>query len=158
MISQRLGGHEGAGFSELVFGNMSPSDVVQRDSRQNFDFIGAGGAVSRPFGRNDVARLRSLIGTFEQYYDLVIIDTAPLLAINDAFIYASLASSTVFLCRWKSTSRQAVMNCIERLRAVDAKLLGISLSMVDQNRLPDFSDDYTRYDVKVMKRYYVANR
>jgi capsular exopolysaccharide synthesis family protein len=158
MISQRLGGHRGTGFSELVFDNISTPDVIQRDDQQNFDFIGAGCAVARPFGRNEVGRLRGVIKTFEEHYDLVIIDTAPMLALNDALIYASLASSTVFLCRWKRTSRQAVMNCVDRLRAVNAKLLGISLSMVDQNRLPDFSDDYTRHDVKVMKRYYVAAR
>jgi capsular exopolysaccharide synthesis family protein len=156
-IDQRLGGKGGPGFSELVFGDAAVTEVMRRDRRHTFDYIGAGEAVSRPFGRQEVERLRAVIQGFEKEYDLVVMDTPPLLALTDALLYASVAAGTVFLCRWKRTSRQAVVSCLERLRAAEARVLGIVLSMVDHTRLPQFSDEHTSYDLRIMKRYYVPN-
>jgi succinoglycan biosynthesis transport protein ExoP len=155
MINQRLHGVNTLGFSDVVFGDAAVGEVLQHDARQGFDFIGAGAPVSRSFGASDVKRLKQQLLDLEDEYDLVIIDTPPLLAVTDALLYASLANATVFLCRWSRTSRQAVACCLERLRSANANLLGIALSMVDQRRLAHFSDEITPYDVRVMKRYYV---
>ena len=154
-INQRLRGSIEQGFSDVLFGNSDSAQVLQRDAEQGFDFIGSGAPVSRSFGMTEVARLHSLLQQFEKRYDLIIIDTPPLLAITDALIYASLASGTVFLCRWSRTSRAAVAGCLGRLRSTPANILGIALSMVDHDRLAHFSDEVTPYDMRVMKQYYV---
>ena len=155
LISQRLRGSSRLGFSDMLFGTAALDDVLQRQNDMDFDFIGAGAPVSRPFGRAEVERLQLLISGFERDYDLVIIDTPPLLAITDALIYASVTSGTIFLCHWGRTSRVAVANCLDRLRTAQTTILGIALSMVDHKRLARFSDDLTPYDVRVMKRYYI---
>ncbi len=155
MINERLQGTNPRGFTDLVFGMGSIGELIQQDPDHKFDFIGAGAPVSRSFGRQDVERLQSIISALEGKYDLVIIDTPPLLAVSDALLYASLASRTVFLCRWNRTSRIAVANCLAKLRMARASILGIALSMIDHRRLAQFSDELTPYDVRVIKRYYV---
>ncbi len=155
MISQRLGGKNRRGFSDMVFGGAGIPEVLQHDPELDFDFIGAGAPISRSFGKPDMERLRGLLRGLEQDYDLVIVDTPPLLAVTDALLYASLADGTVFLCRWSRTSRLAAANCLQRLRGAHATVLGVAVSMVDHGRLAQYSDELTRYDVRVMQRYYV---
>ena len=152
-IARRLHGGTGPGFSDVVFHGADPQDAVQHDAVQGFDFIAAGPPVARSFDRADVDRLRDTLAGLATRYDLVIIDTPPLLAMTDAFLYASLVDGTVFLCRWSRTSREAVSGCLARLQAARARVLGIALSMVDQARLSQFSDELTPYDMRVMKRY-----
>ena len=155
LVKERLQGNKVMGFSNLVFGNAKLDDVLERHDGMEFDFIGSGGPVARPFGRNEIERLRKVVTGLETRYDLVIIDTPPLLALTDTLIYASVTSGTIFLCRWGRTGRTAVASCLDRLRAAEANILGIAVSMIDQKRLARFSDDLTPYDVRVMKRYYV---
>ncbi len=155
-VNQRLRGSGTSGFSDVVFGGTDILSVVQHDATQGFDFVAAGPPVSRSFARADVERLERTLRQLETLYDLVIIDTPPLLSMTDAVLYARLASGVVFLCRWSRTSRAAVSGCLARLRAAHANVLGVALSMVDENRLAQFSDELTRYDVRAMKRYYIG--
>ena len=42
--------------------------------------------MSGPFGADEIARLRSVIDTLKQSYNLIIIDSPPLLAMTDGLV------------------------------------------------------------------------
>ena len=98
--------------------------------------------------------MRALLGELKRSYPLIVIDSPPLLGMSDALVYSRLADQTVFVCRWKDTSRVAVINCIERLRAAGANLTGVVLSMVDANAAIAYGGDYGQRDVRDVARLY----
>ena len=153
-ILHRLEGRAGAGFAELVSGLEDPARLTQRDMNDRFDYITAGTPMTRPFGPAEFATLQSLLNRFRDEYDLVIIDTPPLLAMTDALIFAQIADATIFVCRWNSTTRQAVAGSINRLARSGASLIGVALTMVDRGRLSLFSDEYRRADQRLIEGYY----
>ncbi len=153
-ILHRLEGRPGAGFAELVSGQEDPARLTQRDMNDRFDYITAGTPMTRPFGPAEFATLQSLLDRFRNEYDLVIIDTPPLLAMTDALIFAQIADATIFVCRWNSTTRQAVAGSINRLARSGASLIGVALTMVDRGRLSLFSDEYRRADQRLIEGYY----
>ena len=93
-VSERLEGAAGLGFSDVVFRGEDVDRLIQRETRQGFDFVPAGAPVSRSFSRADVDRLQQTLARLETRYDLIIIDTPPMLSMTDAFLYGRLASGS----------------------------------------------------------------
>ena len=50
-----------------------------------------------------------------QAFDLVILDTPPLITVSDARVTAQLADYVVFLVRWEKTSRELAINALNRM-------------------------------------------
>jgi uncharacterized protein involved in exopolysaccharide biosynthesis/Mrp family chromosome partitioning ATPase len=118
------------------------------------DFIAAGKPMTNSFGTGDIMHLRAIIATLKTSYGLVIVDSPPLLAMTDGLVHASIVDQTVFVCRWQSTSRRAVIGCIERLRAYGAQIPGIVVSMVDQRSTMALGDEYSRREMKLINKLY----
>ncbi len=64
-------------------------------------------------------------------YDLVVLDTPPVLAISDPLRIASLCSATVMVVAWSDTPRDMVQQAVMALRAAHAPLAGVVLNKVD---------------------------
>ncbi|HTI02384.1 MAG TPA: Wzz/FepE/Etk N-terminal domain-containing protein [Acidisoma sp.] len=153
-LTRHIPGSGGPGMTDLLSGQATLREVIQTDPDTRVDFIAAGTATTKPYGTGDIARLRALIGTLKGSYDLIIIDSPPLLAMTDGYVYASIADQTIFICRWESSSRRAVTSCLERLRAYGASIPGIVISMVDHRSTLALGDDYSRREMKLINKLY----
>jgi capsular exopolysaccharide synthesis family protein len=154
-VAARLGGARGPGFAELISGAADdPYLLVRTPESSGFHYIGAGATMSQALGQRELRRLRGALERFRDSYDMVIIDTPPLLAMTDALLCARAADASVFVCRWNSTGRQAVATSLARFERAGAPVLGVVLSMLDQSRLALFSDEYEARDVKLIEGYY----
>jgi capsular exopolysaccharide synthesis family protein len=96
-------------------------------------------------------RLAKLLEEARRGFDLVIVDTAPVLAVNDARLLAGLADQILFLVRWERTPAAVVQHCLEQLGEARSKVAGAVLSQVDLRRharygFSDASLAYTRFE------------
>ena len=142
-----------AGLSDWLAGKKTFDDVVQHDERTGLDVVVGGEPMTRAFGSNEVFRLRKLLDELKLRYDLVIIDTPPLLAMSEGLLFASVADQTMFVCRWGHTRRTAAWRAIERLRTTGARLTGVVTTMVDAGSITAISDEYRPADLKLLARY-----
>ena len=67
-------------------------------------------------------------------FDLVLVDTAPLVAVVDAKLLAKLADSVLFLIRYGSTRRDFCELSLRGLRESGATIAGAVLTQVDLRR------------------------
>jgi Mrp family chromosome partitioning ATPase len=142
------------GLTDYIAGTADTASLIQRDASTGIDFIAAGPTTSRAFGPEEIARLRDLVNKMKQIYQMIVIDSPPLLAMTDGFVYASIADQTVFVCRWQRSSRQAVMAALERLRAYGAQVAGVVVTMVDKNAALQFDGEYGRRERQLITRLY----
>ena len=92
--------------------------------------------------------LRELEGNF----DLVIVDTPPILLAGDAWLVARPADATILVTRWASTPLSAVELALEQLRTVKAQVVGVVLSMVSHREHASYGyDDSVVYSRKVLR-------
>jgi Mrp family chromosome partitioning ATPase len=63
-------------------------------------------------------------------FDLVILDTPPLVTVSDALVTARLADYVFFLVRWEQTSRELAVNALKQMRDL-RRHVGIVLAQVD---------------------------
>ena len=99
-------------------------------------------------------RFRDLIRALSDRYDLVVLDTPPVLVVTDARILCSIADAVVYAVRWDSTPRGAVLEGLKELRSVKAAIAGIALTMVNEAKASKYSvDGYVYYRGKYRNYY-----
>jgi succinoglycan biosynthesis transport protein ExoP len=154
VLMQENGPTAKLGLTDLVSGTATAAQIVQTDPVTKVDFIAAGSAMSRPFGAEEIAKLRELIETLRRSYSLIVIDSPPLLAMTDGLVYGSVVDQTVFVCRWQQTSRNAVISCLNRLQVFGVNVSGIVVSMVAPKSALAFDGDYSMREQRLINQLY----
>jgi capsular exopolysaccharide synthesis family protein len=87
-------------------------------------------------------QMEKLITRLRSVADLVIIDSPPVLAVNDANLLAHIADTTLFVVRWEKTPREVAMQAVKSLREVGAQLAGVVLMRADTMRYQYYNYGY----------------
>jgi Mrp family chromosome partitioning ATPase len=100
--------------------------------------------------------MKAALATFADRYDLVILDSPPVMAVSDARIIAQLADYTIFILHWAKTPRDVVKSAVSALLGVTDRV-GIVINKVNLAKhalyeYGDYGDYYSRYNA-----YYGAN-
>ena len=74
--------------------------------------------------------MRAFVQGLAKQFDLVILDTPPLITVSDALVTARLADYVIFLVRWEQTNRELAVNALKQMRDL-RKQLGVVLAQVD---------------------------
>ena len=77
--------------------------------------------------------MRAFVQGLARQFDLVILDTPPLITVSDALVTARLADYVIFLVRWEQTSRELAINALKQMRDL-RKHVGVVLTQVDVRR------------------------
>jgi polysaccharide biosynthesis transport protein len=98
--------------------------------------------------------LRSILDEAEREYDLVVIDSPPLLGFAEPLEIAALADAVIIVARAGRTNRTAVSSVVDQLKRVRANIIGIVLNGVRA----DMSSHYYYYSPRYYSHYDKAER
>jgi len=119
------------GILDVLTGGATLEDALHHDS--------ASGAYVLPLSAGNQAvegvlgseAFDRLLETLKQRFDLIIIDTAPILPVVDTRIVASKCDAVILLVSWRKTPLRAVQTAIHQLEAVGGRVTGVALSQVN---------------------------
>lgn len=83
-------------------------------------------------------KFKTLIETARNEYDIVIIDTPPVLVVPDARIIAQLADSVLFTVLWDRTSRHQVEESLRMFHNSNQRITGLVLSQINAKRMKSY--------------------
>lgn len=72
-----------------------------------------------------------LLDSLSDVYDVVIVDTAPILPVADGVEVSSVADATVVIVNAQHSRRRALLHCLDSLRRVEAKIAGLVHTQLD---------------------------
>jgi capsular exopolysaccharide synthesis family protein len=75
--------------------------------------------------------LDDLLEELKSRFDIVLLDTPPVLALTDSRILAAKANAVLYLVRWRKTAKQAVELGLAQLALSGARICGMALTCVD---------------------------
>jgi polysaccharide biosynthesis transport protein len=135
---------------DLIAGTKALGDVVQRDALSEVDFVPATRRRDNVQQIISSTRMHSAFHHLGGSYDLILIDTAPVLANADIAALADVLDACLFVVRWGSTPREAVASALRQLRLLNVPAAGIVLTGVnpaeaDSDAQGKFYDQLTRY-------------
>jgi exopolysaccharide transport family protein len=102
------------------------------------------------------AAMDELIAHLRQNFDLVILDTAPVLAVSDTRLIASKSDAVVFLARWRKTPEKAIGAALKVLEQSGAHVAGIGMTQVDMKAQARYGYGDAGYYYGDYKKYYAA--
>jgi polysaccharide biosynthesis transport protein len=150
-----LGQGKGVGLAELLQGRADLDTVLRADPPSGASWISAGAVVSDPTELLSSDAMRRTLDDLAGRFELVVIDSPPVLSVADARIIAQAVERTVFLIRWGQTRRQEAMMGLKLLAEAGARLAGVALTRVDVRRHAryGYSDSGYYYNDRYVKYY-----
>ncbi len=130
------------GLAEVLAGQVPLPEAVQRTVVNGLSVLPAGVPPANPSELLMHPAMMACLQMCRERFDLVIVDTSPVLAVADATFVANLAGSTLLVLRADTTLPEHVDETLKRLSRADARLLGGILNGVKQKRSnqADFSN------------------
>jgi capsular exopolysaccharide synthesis family protein len=127
----------------LTEDNMQPYCYMRRLDR--LYMITAGGMPENPVEILSLDKTRQLIEHLKRDFDLIIIDTPPLIPVSDAQIIAKLADGMLLVVRSGKTSYSHLEQSLKAIQSV--RLLGLILNDVEPRKF------HTNYDYRYYHHY-----
>jgi succinoglycan biosynthesis transport protein ExoP len=123
-----------SGLSSFLAGKGTFDEVVQKTSIDNIWTIPSGPHPPNPAELLNSKRMKDLLAEAKEKFNIVLLDTPPVLAVIDPVIVASLADSTVFVVRAGKTTRRPLVRAVEEIRRSKADIIGVVFNEVRVGR------------------------
>ncbi|MTD42680.1 tyrosine-protein kinase Wzc [Erwinia sp. CPCC 100877] len=147
-----LGTTNAYGLSDLLSGQGEPARVAQKTSIPGFDLVPRGQVPPNPSELLMNERFEELVKWASQNYDIVVIDTPPILAVTDAAVVGRLAGTTLVVARYAMNTLKEVETSVSRFEQNGIKVRGVILNSVFR-RATGYQDyGYYEYEYKSESR------
>lgn len=129
------------GLTEVVLGHVPPEEAIRGTTVDRLSVLPSGTLPPNPSELLGGQRMRDLLRVFSQSFDLVVLDTAPLLATTDAAVLGTQADGVLLVVRAGGTDRGAAQQALQQLRHTSARVVGAVLNDPDA-RVPQYGGYY----------------
>ena len=146
-IYRNGGSSNGSGLSTYLIGKYTLEDTVKGTEIDNLSVIMSGPIPPNPAELLGSERMRELIQTLEEQYDVVLFDAPPLLGFADSQLLARAVDGVLIVTSTGITQRKTLQLSIEELRKVHGRIIGAVI-----NRLESRSSRYRYHN------YYYGER
>ena len=129
------------GLSEVLVGQEAARDVVRKSAVDGLDVLTAGKLPFNPAELLGGEAMRRFLDEMGEAYDLVLLDTPPLLGASDAAVLGAEADAVLLVVRAGDTERGAAQTALTQLYRVNARVIGAVLNDPDA-KLPRYGGYY----------------
>ncbi len=119
------------GLSELIVGLATPAQAIHTVPESGLDVVVAGRVPRHPLHLLRSPRFAELIAALRDRYDVVVIDTPPLLHVSDALVAGRQATGCVLVTAAGTTPVPVARASVRRIQAAGIPLLGVVLNQYD---------------------------
>lgn len=146
-IHQFFGLQRGHGLSELIAGTRTLGDVVHRNVAPHLDIVTTGTLPPNAGELLLSPSMVQLLQTASAQYDLVLIDTPPVLAVSDTQVLAPYAGTVFLLARADVTALGELLESTKRLGQAGVPVKGVVFNGLDtsRQRYGGYGYKYSRY-------------
>jgi capsular exopolysaccharide synthesis family protein len=154
-VHEIFGTDQEPGLSNVLTGNAKASEAIRRStSVHGLWLLSSGHIPPNPAELLGSHRYRDFMGSLDEHFDWVVVDSPPVLVVTDGAIVANQASGVVFVVSADKTSRHAARAAVDQLNSANAHIIGSVLNRVDLQRHPYYYSSYYR---KEYAKYYVSS-
>ncbi|MDO6405905.1 MAG: polysaccharide biosynthesis tyrosine autokinase [Pantoea sp.] len=145
--AHKLFNHRGnKGLSDIISGQVNVVDLDKKVPGVGFDFISHGSIPPNPAELLSHKRFEALLTWASNNYDLVIVDTAPILAVTDAAIIGRYAGTSMLVARFEVNTIKEVQVSIKRFEHVGVEIKGCILNSVLNKASNYYVYGYSQYN------------
>lgn len=145
-LNQYFGKPRNNGVSEFISGTIGEEQAIHKNVLPNVDFMSTGVLPPNPSELLLSAHAIEKLNQLAKHYDLILIDSAPVLAVSDAMALAPHAGATFLLARANQTTLGEIDESTKRIRQAGGNVKGVIFNdMIAKNRRYGSKYGYYRY-------------
>ena len=126
------------GLSELLTGQKTIDEVVQKNISPGLDFIPSGGVAGFTLSLIYGNRLREIIATLKGRYDKIVFDSPPIIGVSDASVLVSAVDAAVLLIQHRRNPQSMVLRAQQIVDGLKTPLIGVVLNQVPASAGGDY--------------------
>ncbi|HXT16811.1 MAG TPA: polysaccharide biosynthesis tyrosine autokinase [Gemmatimonadaceae bacterium] len=132
------------GVADVILGKATPTEAIRESGVVNLSVLPAGTIPPNPTELLGSEAGRALLESLAKTYNVIIVDTPPLLLASDAAILGSTAGGVLLVVRAGRTERGTAQAAVQQLFAVGARVLGSVLNDPDAE-VAKYTSSYYNY-------------
>ncbi len=118
----------GRGLTDSLSRQTALHDIVVSGSVKGVDLLLSGTFNPEPGRLIDSTELKHIIDSLQNAYDRIIIDTPPVLAVNDAVVIGRHTDGVLYVIEYGSTTKPVIEESLEILKKARVNILGFVLN------------------------------
>ncbi|HDV9415557.1 TPA: polysaccharide biosynthesis tyrosine autokinase, partial [Raoultella ornithinolytica] len=118
------------GLSDILSGKIDISKGIKKISSAGFDYISRGMAPPNPAELLMHRRFDELLNWASENYDIVVLDTPPILAVTDAAVIGNYAGTTLLVARFELNTAKEIEVSVKRFEQAGVSVKGCILNGV----------------------------
>jgi len=123
-----------SGLSGYLAGKVHFKDACHKTSIENIWLLPSGLIPPNPAELLNSKKMKDMMENVKNGFDIILIDTPPMLAVVDAVIVVSQADSMVFIVQTGKTTEKIFFKAIEELKRSNAKIIGILFNKMKMSK------------------------
>lgn len=145
-LHKYFGGHDALGLSHYLSGQVEHSAIIRHTDVDGIDFIARGVIAPNPSELLMNPRLQRLLEDVSSKYDLVLIDTPPILAVTDPAIVGKLAGTSLIVVRFGVNTLKEVELTFRRFEQNGVRVQGCVFNALERRASNTYGYGYGYYD------------
>lgn len=137
------------GLTNVLLRDVPVEETIKTTSVPNLHFLPSGRLPRASLGVLDPKRIRELVHSLKQKYDLVVFDTPPLVGISDSSVIAKEMDAVVMVVQYRKYPREMIIRAKQMLDTLGIPQVGVVLNNINIMR-----DDYYYYYHSYYSNYY----
>ncbi len=127
------------GLTDVILGTSSVYEAVVKAEHKNLGVMMSGPKPPNPAELVASMAMNNLLEDLQKNCDYVFVDTSPVLAASDAVAMAPMMDGIILVAKPGKANREGARRTVERLRKVDARILGLVINIEAGSRY-DYGD------------------
>ncbi len=141
-IAEYLGIEGGVGLTTVLIGRARVDDVVQPLGKTSLDLLPAGQIPPNPSELLGSMAMAELLEQLSGSYDMVLLDSPPLLPVTDAVVLSNLAGGALVVVGADRIHRPQLQQSLESLETAGAHLFGIVMNKIARREAAAYAYGY----------------
>ncbi|HHT2234632.1 TPA: polysaccharide biosynthesis tyrosine autokinase [Klebsiella michiganensis] len=133
------------GLSDILSGKSSIDDAIRHINKAGFDYISRGAVPPNPAELLMHRRFGELLSWASERYDIVVLDTPPILAVTDAAIIGNYAGTTLLVARFELNTAKEIDISVKRFEQTGVNVKGCILNGVVKKASSYYGYGYNHY-------------
>jgi capsular exopolysaccharide synthesis family protein len=121
------------------------NNCIVKTHVENLSVLPSGSRPPKPAELLGSERMSFLISHLKKQFDVIVIDSPPVLLTSDSVLLAPLSDGVVLIVKSGQMKREAVKKALEQLEIAQANVIGVALNQVDTRKEGYYYKYYSKY-------------